>query len=130
MDRVVKCVFGLGLLVCLGCGRERHEETRSQPLQDAVEETLETAKEKARELKERLPEDTRQAREHVREALQDAKEGAEQLKEKLPPADEVKSDLREAGEKAAQTLKEAGATIERGALEAREKVRARVREER
>jgi len=127
MDRVVKCVVGLGLLISLGC-RDRHEETRTQPVQDAVEDTLETAKEKAREIKERLPEDTRQAREHVREAFQNAKEGAEQLKEKLPPAEEVKQDLREAGKKTADTLKAAGATIERGALEAREKVREQVRD--
>lgn len=126
MDRVGKCVVGLGCLIFLGCGQRRaDEETRSQPVRDAVQETVQTAKDKAQELKERLPEDTREAREHVRDALQDAKEKAQELKEQLPPAEEVKEGLREATEK----LKAAGATIEREALQAREKIRERVRDQ-
>ena len=128
MERVGKCVVGMGLLIALGCGQRRaDEETRSQPARDAVQETLQTAKEKAHELKERLPEETREARQHVRDALQDAKEKAQELKEQLPPAEEVKEDLREAGQKAAEKLKAAGSTIEREALQAREKIRERVR---
>lgn len=131
MVRVGKCVLGVGaLLACLGCRDRPAEETRSQPVRDAVHDTLETAKEKAQALKERLPEDTRQMREHVQGAMQDAKEEAERLKEQLPPAAEVKQDLKEAGAKAAEKLRAAGATIERGALEAREKIRERVRDER
>jgi len=122
MDRVGKCMVGLGCLISLGCGQRRaDEETRSQPVRDAVQETVQSAKDKAQELKERLPE----AREHVRDALQDAKEKAQELKEQLPPAEEVKEGLREATEK----LKAAGATIEREALQAREKIRERVRDE-
>lgn len=127
MDRVGKCVLGLGLVIALGCGQRRaDEETRSQAARDAIQDGLQSAKEKAAEIKERLPE----AREHVRDALQEAKEKAQELKEQLPPAEEVKQDVREASAKAAEKLKAAGATIEREALEARQKIRERVREER
>lgn len=128
MERVVRCVIGVaGMLACLGCGeRDRRQETQSQPVRDALEQGIETAKDKAQALKEHLPE----AREHVREAMQDAKAGAERLKEQLPPAEEVKADLREAGQHAAEKLRAAGQTIEREALDARQKIRESVRDER